>query len=41
MLHCPSIGITVAGSINATEFVGAPGAMGVAAGFVRALSSID
>lgn len=30
MLHGPALGITVAGSINATEFVGAPPSMAVA-----------
>ncbi len=41
MLHCPGLGVTVAGSINATELVGAPGSMAVAADLVRAISSIE
>jgi D-alanyl-D-alanine carboxypeptidase len=40
-LHCPSAGITLAGSINATELTGAPGSMDVATELVRALESLE
>lgn len=39
MLHCPGLGITVAGSINATEFVGAPASMAVAVEIVRRIAA--
>lgn len=41
MLHCPSTGITVAGSINASEFTGAPASLEVAAGLVRAIAALE
>ncbi len=40
MLHCPGLGITVAGSINATEFVGAPGALSVAIEFAQTIAAM-
>lgn len=40
-LHCPDLGVTVAGSINATELVGAPGSMALAVDLVRTISSIE
>jgi len=39
-LHCPGLGITVAGSINATEFVGAPGSLSVAIEFAQGIAAM-
>lgn len=40
MLHGPALGITVAGSINATEFVGAPPSMAVAVELLRRVAAL-